>query len=185
MGVLHPQQALETHKPHTGVQPDVFVHALNLTLKDPSSTGNAGSGLCISGSTLPVLPSLPRDDISAWNWDHRAGPLSSTSSKFCCPSQHPSSAKPEVQCQTSWCEPISRVTAPFGGGGATLWLWLGEGDARKPRHGECIRVLGLLMEWWKISSAENENPEKIMYFVAIKVGLFLFPFSVGLFCFLP
>lgn len=80
--------------------------------------------------------------------------------------------------------PGSRLPLAGSGGRATLWLWLGEGDARKPRCGERVRVLGLLMEWWKISSAENKNPEKIMHFVAIKVVLFLFPFSVGLFCFL-
>lgn len=43
---------------------------------------------------------------------------------------------------------------------AIPWLWLREGDARKPRHGKRVRVLGLLMEWQRISSGENENPEK-------------------------
>lgn len=117
MGVLHPQQALETHKTHTGCSQMHYVHALNLTVQHPSSTGNAGSApyiLGLSGSTLLALPSLPRGDISAWNWHPRAGPLSSTSSEFYCPSQHPSSAKSEVQCQIRGCEPISRVAAPFG-----------------------------------------------------------------------
>ena len=128
-GVLHPQQALEMHKTHTGVQHvyTVYAHALNLTIQHPSSTGNAGSAfyiLGLSGSTLPVLPSLPSDDISAWDQHHRAGPLSSTSSEFYCPSQHPSSAKLEVQCQTSGCEPISRVAAPFG-----REQWSGNSDA--------------------------------------------------------
>ena len=43
---------------------------------------------------------------------------------------------------------------------AILWLWLGEGDARKPRNGEHTGVLGLLIEWQRISSGEMKILKK-------------------------
>ena len=59
---------LEMHEARAGVQPAAYLRVLKLTGQHPPSTRSAGSAPCISGlggSTLPALPSLPRDDLSA------------------------------------------------------------------------------------------------------------------------
>lgn len=119
MGVSHLPQAAGLHRRHAAVWPDGYERAPN------PNTHPAQVMLDLSSASLgrwehlpqglPALPSLPRDDVSAWDQHHGAGSCSSTSSEFYCPSQHPSRAKPEVQNQPSCVSPSQQpAAAPFG-----------------------------------------------------------------------
>lgn len=190
MGVSHLPQGAGLHRRHAGVQPDgderapnPHTHPAQAMLDLPSASWGRWEHLprgclcCLPsprmmyllGTGTTVLAPAPAPALSF------PVPLSILPG----PSQRcktdPAGVSP-LQCRGSlWQEQWS----------SSLWLWLGEGDVGKPRHGNTPGCWGCS---WRVAedfSGENDNPAKIIYCAAVKVGWVLCLFSGGLFCFLP